>query len=64
MPTRWAKKAEVIQAIRPFEPGRRWKDVVRGQYGAGTVADRAAQAYRSEPDVAADSIPRHMSPAS
>jgi glucose-6-phosphate 1-dehydrogenase len=50
-----AKKAEVIQAIHPFEPAQALDDVVRGQYGAGTVADRAAQAYRSEPDVAADS---------
>jgi glucose-6-phosphate 1-dehydrogenase len=50
-----AKKAEVIQAIRPFEPNAALNDVVRGQYGAGTVLDRAAQAYRREPDVAPDS---------
>jgi len=50
-----AKKAEVIQAIRPFEAAQALNDVVRGQYGAGTVLDRTAQAYRSEPDVAADS---------
>jgi glucose-6-phosphate 1-dehydrogenase len=50
-----AKKAEVIQAIHPLEPARALSDVVRGQYGAGTVSDRAVQAYRQEPDVAADS---------
>src|SRR6201999_804652 len=32
-----AKKAEVIEAIRPLKPGRVLKDTVRGQYGAGTV---------------------------
>lgn len=32
-----AKKAEVIQAIRPFEAARVQTDVVRGQYAAGTV---------------------------
>src|ERR1700674_1367062 len=50
-----SKKAEVIQAIHPLEPTRALSDVVRGQYGAGAVSDRAVQAYRREPDVAADS---------
>jgi len=50
-----AKKAEVIQAIHPFDPARALDDVVRGQYDAGTVLDRAVQAYRREPDVAPDS---------
>src|ERR1700745_4102430 len=50
-----AKKAEVIQAIHPFEPARALNDAVRGQYNAGTVLDRAVQAYRQEPDVAPDS---------
>jgi glucose-6-phosphate 1-dehydrogenase len=50
-----AKKAEIIQAIHPFEPARALNDVVRGQYDAGTVLDRAVQAYRREPDVAPDS---------
>ncbi len=47
-----AKKAEVIQAIRPLDPAR---DAVRGQYDAGTVAGKAVKAYRQEPDVAPDS---------
>ena len=49
------KKAEVIQAIRPVTPRRALKDAVRGQYEAGTVLGKQAQAYRSEPDVAANS---------
>jgi glucose-6-phosphate 1-dehydrogenase len=47
-----AKKAEALQAIRPVDPAR---DAVRGQYGAGTVLDKAVNAYRQEPDVAPDS---------
>src|SRR6266404_4119300 len=50
-----AKKAEVIEAIRPLKPGRALKDAVRGQYGAGTVLGQPVRAYRQEPDVAADS---------
>ncbi|WP_395710634.1 glucose-6-phosphate dehydrogenase [Reyranella sp.] len=49
------KKAEVIQAIRPVTPERALKDAVRGQYAAGTVLGKPAQAYRNEPDVAATS---------
>ena len=49
------KKAEVIQAIRPFTPGRVTRDVVRGQYDAGTVLAKQVQAYRREPNVAPDS---------
>jgi len=47
-----AKKAEVIQAIRPLDPAR---EAVRGQYDAGTVMGKAVRAYRKEPDVAPDS---------
>jgi glucose-6-phosphate 1-dehydrogenase len=50
-----AKKAEVIEAIRPFKPGRALKDAVRGQYDVGTVLGTAVRAYRQEPDVAPDS---------
>src|SRR6266403_3670427 len=50
-----AKKAEVIEAIRPLKPGRVLKDAVRGQYVAGTVLGQPVRAYRQEPDVAADS---------
>jgi glucose-6-phosphate 1-dehydrogenase len=46
-----AKKAEVIQAIRPLKPSQVLKQVVRGQYDAGTVRDKPVQAYRREPGV-------------
>jgi glucose-6-phosphate 1-dehydrogenase len=47
-----AKKAEVVQAIRPIEPEQAFQDAVRGQYGAGVVLGKDVQAYRREPDVA------------
>jgi glucose-6-phosphate 1-dehydrogenase len=50
-----SKKAEVIEAIRPFGPARALKDCVRGQYDAGTVLGKTVRAYRQEPDVAPDS---------
>ena len=50
-----AKKAEVIEAIRPLTPRRALKDAVRGQYDAGIVLGKPVQAYRREPDVAPDS---------
>ena len=45
------EKAKLLQAIHPVAP----EDVVRGQYAAGDVAGRPAQAYRDEPGVAKDS---------
>jgi glucose-6-phosphate 1-dehydrogenase len=50
-----AKKAEVIEAIQPMTLDLAVRDAVRGQYAAGTVLGRSVQAYRQEPDVAADS---------
>ena len=50
-----AKKAEVIQAIRPMSEAEALENAVRGQYGAGTVLGKRANAYREEPDVASDS---------
>jgi glucose-6-phosphate 1-dehydrogenase len=50
-----AKKAEVLEAVRPFTPRRALRDVVRGQYDAGTVLGTVLRAYREEPDVAPDS---------
>ncbi len=50
-----AKKAEVLEAVRLFKPGRALRDVVRGQYDAGIVLGEAVPAYRQEPDVAPDS---------
>jgi glucose-6-phosphate 1-dehydrogenase len=45
------KKAEVFAAMPAVSPER----AVRGQYGAGAVLGEAAEAYRDEADVAADS---------
>ena len=50
-----AKKAEVIEAIRPLKPRALLHDVVRGQYGAGAVQGATVPGYREEPDVAPDS---------
>jgi len=51
-----AKKTEVLQAIHPLTQAAALKDAVRGQYDAGTVLGRSVQAYRSEPNVASDSM--------
>ncbi|HVB17897.1 MAG TPA: glucose-6-phosphate dehydrogenase [Stellaceae bacterium] len=45
------KKAEVFAAMPAVDPAQ----AVRGQYGAGTVLGKKVNAYRQEPDVAADS---------
>jgi glucose-6-phosphate 1-dehydrogenase len=50
-----AKKAEVIEAIRPMTEAEALRNAVRGQYGRGTVQGRQVRAYREEPDVAPDS---------
>src|SRR5262249_32911715 len=49
------KKAEVISAIRPMSEAEALKSAVRGQYAAGTVLGKPVNAYRDEPNVAADS---------
>src|SRR5271166_1482056 len=46
-----SKKADVFASMQSVDP----KDAVRGQYGPGTVAGKAAAGYREEPDVAPDS---------
>jgi glucose-6-phosphate 1-dehydrogenase len=45
------KKAEVLAAMPAIKP--EW--AVRGQYGPGTVPGKSIDAYRKEPNVAADS---------
>ena len=45
------KKAEVFAAMPAVKPAQ----AVRGQYGAGTVLGKQVNAYRNEPNVAADS---------
>ncbi len=46
-----SKKAEVFAAMPAVDPSR----AIRGQYGTGAVMNHKANAYRNEPDVAADS---------
>ena len=45
------EKVKVLQALQPLDPA----NVVRGQYGAGTVEGKRVRAYRKEPGVAPDS---------
>ena len=49
------KQAEVLHAIQPLDPEEVLTNMVRGQYGSGTVEGQRVAGYRSEPDVAADS---------
>lgn len=46
------ERLKVLQAVRPFTEEAVTRDVVRGQYTAGTLADHAVPGYRSEPKVA------------
>ena len=46
------EKAKVLRAIRPYSPEEVLERTVRGQYGAGTIDERAVPAYRNEPGVA------------
>jgi glucose-6-phosphate 1-dehydrogenase len=49
------KQAEVLHAIQPFGPEEVLTNMVRGQYGSGTIDGQRVVGYRSEPDVAPDS---------
>jgi glucose-6-phosphate 1-dehydrogenase len=49
------EKTKLLRAIVPLTSETVQSQVVRGQYDAGTVQDRAVMAYRSEPRVAPDS---------
>ena len=51
-----AEKAKVIQAIKPFDEMRAHRDVVRGQYAAGSVGGKAVPGYRQEKDVSPTSM--------
>ncbi len=50
------EKIKVLQSIRPFEPAEIPAQVIRGQYGPGTVAGEKVAGYREEPGVATDSV--------
>lgn len=49
------EKLKVLKSLRPFTPQQVARDVVRGQYRAGTVDGRAVPAYLDEPRVPAGS---------
>ena len=51
-----AEKAKVIEAIKPFDAMRAARDVVRGQYGAGTLDGREMVGYRQENGVSPTSM--------
>jgi glucose-6-phosphate 1-dehydrogenase len=46
------ERIKVLQAIVPFTPAAVERDVVRGQYAAGTVGGRKVPGYLDEPKVA------------
>jgi glucose-6-phosphate 1-dehydrogenase len=50
-----AKKAKVIEAIKPLDPEQVFKDVGRGQYDSDRVLGQRVRACRQEPDVAPNS---------
>ncbi|HEY5280674.1 MAG TPA: glucose-6-phosphate dehydrogenase [Pseudolabrys sp.] len=49
------EKGKVLEAVHAFGSEDARRNVVRGQYTAGTVAGNAVKAYRASPDVAPDS---------
>lgn len=50
------KKVDVLQAVRPVPPEQIKHFAVRGQYGAGWIEGQHATGYRTEPNVAPDSL--------
>jgi len=50
------EKAKVFSSLRPFDTGGEFRDLVLGQYAAGTSDGRAVPSYREEPGVAASSL--------
>ena len=49
------EKHKVLEALHPLGDEEVRRNTVRGQYGAGQIVGKPAQAYREEPGVAADS---------
>jgi len=50
------EKTKALQAIAPFDDGDLIRNVVRGQYGGGTVKGEPVAAYRNAEGVAPDSM--------
>jgi glucose-6-phosphate 1-dehydrogenase len=51
-----SEKAKVLEGVRPFGPEDARRNVVRAQYGAGTIDGKKIDPYRRAPDVAPDSV--------
>jgi glucose-6-phosphate 1-dehydrogenase len=51
-----SEKAKVLEAIHSFGPEDARRNVVRAQYGAGTVDGKKINPYRKAPNVAAESV--------
>jgi glucose-6-phosphate 1-dehydrogenase len=49
------EKVKVLRSLRRYDVGEVRQQVVRGQYQAGWLGDKAVPAYREEPGVARDS---------
>jgi glucose-6-phosphate 1-dehydrogenase len=50
------EKGKVLDAIRHFTGDSARENVVRAQYGSGSIQQKAIRAYRDEPDVAPNSV--------
>jgi glucose-6-phosphate 1-dehydrogenase len=48
-------KTRLMQRVRIYKPGEVFKNVIRGQYTAGTVEGKAVPSYRNEDQVASNS---------
>jgi glucose-6-phosphate 1-dehydrogenase len=51
-----SEKAKVLEGVRPFGPEDARRNVVRAQYGAGTIEGKKIDPYRRATDVAPDSV--------
>ncbi len=50
------EKIKLLDSIRPFDPRDKWRDLVLGQYGEGTVDGERVPGYRDEPGVGSSSL--------
>jgi glucose-6-phosphate 1-dehydrogenase len=51
-----SEKAKVLEGVRPFGPEDARRNIVRGQYGAGTIEGKKIDPYRRAANVAPDSV--------
>ena len=50
------EKCKVLEAVHQFSAEDALRDIIRGQYAAGTVGGKPVKAYRASPDVSPDSV--------